>query len=553
MLFILLSLPSLFGQIPDFSWAVYGNAGAVKVVVDPDQNSVLTGNFYSSGTFGPGLAYSAIPTIGSYDIFLEKLDSTGAVRWLRTLGSSESEMVGGVATDVDGNIYLAGNFWGEIDVDPGNGVYEITPTEGFDDLFVLKLNSNGEFVWVKTFGSFLFDNASGIKVDIQGNIYITGSLGDDVNDMDPGVGEYAALYYGGHGDGFIMKLDVQGNFLWINSIGGGQSDFMNDMAFDDLGNVYTTGKFYGTANCSCDTSFISQGSTDAFVQKFNASGGYEWGYSLGSLYEDSGNAIQVDETGNILVTGNFSLTVDLDPGLVIDEHFSNGSAVFIQKLRPDGTLIWAKTISGSANYGEYPSDLVIDKENNLYLTGYFYGSINLGTNLNPMVINATVGTNTFVHKMDSNGIAIWGMSVPSYSRGNSLALDASANVYVTGSFDAPVDFDPSDEEFMVHRGIYFLMRLGLPTDHIRWDDPYYYPENTITLYPNPTIGEVTITQLAKFDLTIEIFDYLGRSIRLLNSSELKTTLDITDFEQGIYWFKIRYADSMITQQIVKTE
>jgi len=540
----------VFGQTPDFSWAVSGVAGSAKVVVDNDQNSIVTGNFFITGTFGPGLEYSDIQSKGSYDIFIEKLDSNGALVWLYILGSSESEMVEGIATDLNGNIYLTGSFWGVVDVDFGEGVYEITPTEGFDDIFVLKLNPNGEFLWVKTMGSYTFDSGSVIKVDAQENVYLAGQFGHYLNDMDPGSGEYVAEYFGSYSDVFLMKLDAQGTFLWLSSLGGDESDWINDIAIDNSGNVYTTGGFTGTAECSCDTTFVSNGSRDVFVQKFTSNGDLEWGYSFGSAQLDDGQVIQVDENGDVLVAGNFFGTLDLDPGLQISEFTSHGGDIFLQKLTSEGSLIWVKTIGG--NGLDHITDLTIDQSNNLYITGTFSGQINLGTNANPNIFNSIGIENAFVQKMDNNGNPLWGMTVPVYSKSGTIEVDELANTYVTGEFRAPNDFDPNAEKFMIYKGNYFVMRLGFPTNHIKWDDPFYYPINEIKLSPNPTSTNIVITQLATADLSIEVLDYLGRTVQRINSSELTTKVELENFSAGIYWFRIAYYDTVLVQQIIKT-
>jgi hypothetical protein len=546
--FIVLNIHTLLGQVPDFSWAISGLAYTTKVAVDQEQNSVIAGTFWDSGIFAPGMAYNQIKARGQSDIFLEKLDSNGALLWLHIIAGLDAEDIDAISTDFQGNIYLLGTFWGNVDMDPSEGVYEITPPAGFGDLFVLKLSPNGEFIWVKSMGSRLFDGGSSITVDAPGNIYITGYFGDHVNDMDPGAAVHTLSYYGGIYDAFIMKLDAGGNFSWCHSIGGSESDFMNDVAFDNSGNVYTTGSFSNTAHCSSGTSFVSHGGTDAFVQKFNSSGELLWSYSMGGSYADLGRAIQTDGSGDVIVAGNFSDTIDLNPGAPTQIHVNHGSALFLQKLNPDGTLIWAIAKAGNNNS---ISDLAIDPTDNVYITGSFKGSIELGTMSEPMPVISINGPNAFVQKMDSSGIAVWGMSIPCDSRAGTIVVDMQSNAYIMGTFNSTVDFDPHASEFVIPYGGYFLMRLGSPTNHIRWDDPYYYPENKITLHPNPTNDIVNVKQLATFDLAIEICDYLGRIVQQVNSSELSIIVSLRDHPPGIYWFRITYNDTVFTQKILK--
>src|SRR5690606_1414173 len=115
-----------------------------------------------------------------------------------------------------GNVYTAGTFIGTADFDPGAGVYYLS-SEGDMDIFIQKLDTNGNFVWAKSMGGINWDYGYSVAVDVSGNVYTTGSFRETV-DFDPGAGIYNLTSQGGT-DIFIQKLDADGNFVWANRMG----------------------------------------------------------------------------------------------------------------------------------------------------------------------------------------------------------------------------------------------------------------------------------------------------------------------------------------------
>ena len=127
-----------------------------------------------------------------------------------------------LALDIDpnGNVIVCGSFNHNVDFDPGPNTFNLTSTGNFE-AFLTKLNSNGDFIWAKKLGNFntVYGNINlnDVKCDMSGNIYSTGDFSGSC-DFDPGAGTYN-LVAGGPGDGFVSKLDANGNFVWAKKIG----------------------------------------------------------------------------------------------------------------------------------------------------------------------------------------------------------------------------------------------------------------------------------------------------------------------------------------------
>ena len=155
-------------------------------------------------------------------------------QWAKSIGGISYDYA--VATSVDslGNVYAIGTFQGIVDFDPGVGIYNLSSL-GAEDLFILKLDMNGNFLWAKSFGSTLTDNISEIILDRFGNIYTTGFFQSTV-DFDPGAGTYT-LSSSGSADAFILKLDPSGSFLWADKVGGSTYQAGNRIELDKWDNV----------------------------------------------------------------------------------------------------------------------------------------------------------------------------------------------------------------------------------------------------------------------------------------------------------------------------
>jgi hypothetical protein len=370
-------------------------------------------------------------------------------QWARKTSGGVGEEVGNsIAPDNNGNIYTAGYFNGTVDFDPGPGVFTMT-SAGNDDAFLLKLDVSGNFLWARQIGGASYDNAATVSVNATGEVYITGGFYGTV-DFDPGPGIYNLTDFGG-GDIYVSKFDAGGNLLWARQLGGAAGDYVNSMAVDAAGNVYTTGGINDVADFDPGVSVynltpISAG--DVFISKLNAAGNFEWAKQLGgsSAFDYGfGYSIAVDPAGNVYSTGSFSGAVDFDPGAGNSLLTSTGGDVYISKLDNSGNFLWAKEFAGVSafDYG-YSYSLAVNGSN-VYISGYFAGNMDFDPGAGSQVLSSVAGSDDiFIVKLDTSGNYSWSKQVAgsSYEYTYGIALDAGGNVYTTGYFSATVDFDP---------------------------------------------------------------------------------------------------------------
>ena len=192
-----------------------------------------------------------------------------------------------------------------MDFDPGTGVVNLTCTS--NDVFVQKLDANGNFIWVKQLVGTDFKVPYSMTTDASGNIYTGGYFKGTVDFNPDRKLKYNLTSFGDY-DIFVLKLTGNGVFGWAKQVGGTGQDLCYSLALDPSGYLYTTGQFYGTADFNPGTgiyNLTSFGGNDAYVLKLDLSGNFVWAKQYGGTSYDSGGDIVLDGEGYFYVSGYF--------------------------------------------------------------------------------------------------------------------------------------------------------------------------------------------------------------------------------------------------------
>ncbi len=283
-----------------------------------------------------------------------------------------------------------------------------------------------DWQWATQAGGSTNDVGKAITIDNAGNSYVTGNFKDTAT-----FGSYS-LSSSGDYDIFIAKMDANGNWLWATQAGGSNEDAGMAITIDDVGNTYVTGYFVGTASFG-SYSLISYGGSDIFVAKINVTGNWQWATKAGGTSHDDGEAITIDNAGNCYVTGDFQGTATFGSYSLTS---SGEKDIFIAKMDTDGNWLWASKADGSSYDGGY--GITIDDAGNTYVTGYFMGTANFGSNS----LTSSGQTDIFVAKTDTDGNWLWATKAGGIScdRASEIAIDDAGNTYVTGDFEDTATF-----------------------------------------------------------------------------------------------------------------
>jgi hypothetical protein len=273
-----------------------------------------SGHVYVAGTTTrsfPGFTVS-----GGSDVYVVKLDSSGARQWIQQLGTASGDGADAVAVDASGNVYVAGTTSGSF---PGS------TNAGWTDPFVMKIGSDGTPQWVRQWGGVTNDFVNGVAVDGEGNVYAVGELG------------YPA-------GGYVAKFDSAGTQLFVKPLGTRNTA----VATGGNGEVY----------------LVDRGQREARVVRLDGDGTEQWARPLDAAATLAGG-VTLDTGGNLYVMGQ---TYSSFPG------FSNegGPDIFLIKLDNTGAHQWVQQMGGT--FTEVPGGLDADGEDNLFVSSSRLGS-----------------------------------------------------------------------------------------------------------------------------------------------------------------------------------
>lgn len=297
-------------------------------------------------------------------------------------GGVGSDLGNAVVVDADGNVYITGCFTGIVDFDPSGDTSNLTSAGG-TDAFVVKLSAAGNLVWARQLGGAGDDSGNGVVVTPGGTVSIAGSF-TGVADFDPSDSTTYNLTSAGSDDAFVTQLSPAGDFVWVRTLGGPLSDVANAIVSGYGGSSYTTGNFAGTA-----------------------------------VYGD-----QSLPGGPLTPQGNVSS--------------AGGDDVFVWRMGYFGSLMHLESAGGAGN--DRGNAIAINSLSHPYVTGSFQGT----ADFDPDPYGATNLTSA-----GSDDVFIWKPGEWAHQLGSTasdvgtgIAVDASFNVYATGSFKGTVDFDP---------------------------------------------------------------------------------------------------------------
>jgi hypothetical protein len=402
---------------------------------------------------------------------------TGVAAWRE--GSFLNNFATCMATDKDGNVYLTGRY-----EDPVTFGSTTLTHSGGDDIFVVKYNSSGEVQWAKRAGTPRGDAGTGIAVDEQGNVYVTGYfsgfIGFDSFTLSASTAPSASVFLS---DIFVVKYNSNGDVLWARKAGGNDTDTGQGIAVDGNGNVFITGFFNDVATFGSVT-LTSTKESDIYLAKYSTAGDLQWAQKAGGLFSDAGRSVAVDKNGSVFLTGTFHTLATIGGQSLTSK---GGTDTFLAKFDQNGALQWLRQAGGAMD--DAVGDVAVDDAGNAGMTGSFLGVADIaGTSLTSKGVS-----DIFVATFDAAGTLKWtsGVGGVNYDQGMRVRFGKNGNVYLAGMFRESVTV--GTQTFTTNTASDLLLVKYSPVGAVLWAKQDGGPNSeTVSGLALTTMGDVYV-------------------------------------------------------------
>ncbi len=418
----------LNGQEYTVNWAkTFGGSGfeAVKsICTDSKANLYITGYFHEVVDFGE----YKLKALGSDDIYVAKINQSGTVEWAKSIGSTYSEphavleLGTCIVTDELDNVYVGGQFTTRAYID---GQY-IT-TQGKVDIFIAKFTSNGDLIWIKSFGGYNSDKITALQYSNQGYLYFTGYASKGFN-FDPNN------KLDNNGSIYIAKMDTSGSYEWIKSFKLTSSAGVRAINADKSGNILLGLDFMNQFEINENKVLVSKGDRDIALLWFNSDGILTRSKHFGGIDKDIITDINIDNNDQFVISGFFSDKIELDGQTLVSKGMSD---IFVMKLTTDYEIAWLKSIGYKHADESYAA--VVSESGDIFISGVY--------TISTTIINSTIfaiGLNdSYILRVSPSGILVsfYPISGSEHENLSGMAITKEDNIYLTGSFNGIIEIN----------------------------------------------------------------------------------------------------------------
>ena len=345
----------------------FNEAWAYGIAIDAQDRIYVTGSYDGNATFNNGVTLNSL---GSDDIFLARYDTDGNCLWARRAGASgANDEARAVAVNDSGDVFITGFSGGTtITFD----TISIPNPSNYRQIVIACYDSTGGVQWAKASTGNTQGRSSRAITIANDRLYITGQVGtagtifDGVPIISDPIG--TAIY--------VLACDLDGHALWANAYGSGDHEGMG-IAADTLGNIFVSGRFWGTIHLPNGDSLVSASSNDdILLMRLDTAGGFHWAQRAGSLQRDVGWGVEADGLGNVYLAAHFQQTIDFlgTPLTALGEE-----DIILARVDQWGTAAWVK------QGGAFARDVAIAIHRSdvgsrpIYTGGYYWGTVTYGS------------------------------------------------------------------------------------------------------------------------------------------------------------------------------
>ncbi len=613
----------------NFQWAISIGAGysdaAYAVKTDTLGNIYVTGQFTREVDFDPGpdsLKLSSF-LLSFHDAFVMKLNPAGHLMWAKSFGGNREDAGIGLWVKKNGEIIVSGTFANAaVFGPPANTNYFFS--NGLEDAFVMKLSNAGNLVWVKNVGGVSDDGCYELALDPNENIYMAGSYSHNA-DFDPDTSKSHNLSSTRwHQNGYVLKLDPNGNFEWVKDLNSADEVIANSLAVAPGGKIWVSGAFEGILNMGTlpngsSAQLVNSSSGgffdfDVFLARLDSTGNTLMASKLGgpSPLEAAG-PMATDDCGNLYFAPRLDYMADINPDPNITETVSETNGLVFLKIDSTGQKRWHRIFESPTSGYSYVNYFSFGLEGTaIYSTGTFSGTLDFDFDSTASSLLTSLDTtfnswgsgNAFLHKfsqcvthLDSQFVACNQLLI----NGDTLTKSGRYSIkdFENDGCDTIVNLD-----LTVHPLDTTVFKLGKPltanqnsAKSYQWVDCFQnykilpgdtqqvfsaayngnfaviidngfcadtsqcvtvasvsteeFLENHFQLFPNPTTGKVQISFPENFsEIQLTLFDFAGNRLarHILENSQ---TMDLKGLANGIYFLEISHQNQIFHRRLVK--
>ncbi|MFC0878253.1 T9SS type A sorting domain-containing protein [Saccharicrinis sp. FJH2] len=514
----------------DWQWAI--SEGGINNETVLSLCSDDSGNLYATGSFRDTVDFfgQEIGSAGYTDVFVASFDPDGNLNWVMTGGGTYEDTGWDIATD-NAFVYVTGSFTRTATFKDSvlNSVGSASNTDDMD-MFLIKLDMEGNIVWSVTGGSTSDDAAKSLALGNDGTIYVTGDM-----NYEAVFGDHVTEFKGVT-DIFLAAWNQSGTNLWATSAGGTNYDYGRAVKVLPNGDVVMSGRYAGTATFG-DSTITAIDAADAFIAIYNNVGVFKQLVSLSGGGNEDIQGMDIDSEGNIYVGGWFMTNLTIGSNTLFSwGEYDVFLARFSSALEPN----WS--VKYGASGSDEPRTVHCDTDDNILLAGTFERKVNFGE----LEYTSQGYADGFVLLLNSAGNILWGLQSGGTGgqRINGSCSDLNGNYFVGGDF---VDELKIGNNTLGPAAAYDLFMAKIAEDNVGINEASLAGSNSWQIYPHPVSSTaiVNISGMSGKLVCFELYDLKGKLIFTKNLTESVQTsfaLNISELENGIYIGVVKDSD-----------